>query len=98
MTKYLQLTENLCTRGWNGHRVRVQLSALEKSGHLRTVEGPMESHGILDAARTPSVPQQALQSGAVTTHSASYVFRPMISEALAKSRVDILYMPARLTR
>ena len=75
-------TENMCSRGWNGQRVRVSLSALEKSGSLRTLEGPVESRGIIDTRRAATLPQHASQGTAITANSASYVLKPQIEEHL----------------
>ena len=90
--------ENLCTRGWNGHRVRVQLSAREKNGTLRTVKGPRQSSGRIDSGRGPSLPHPVTQGATITTHAASYVLKSNMLKTLAKFTEDIDSTPLQLKR
>ncbi|KIW92295.1 uncharacterized protein Z519_07279 [Cladophialophora bantiana CBS 173.52] len=67
----VKVYENLCTQGWNGHRVRVKLVALEKDGTLRRVEGPKESNGIVASERPTGLSHPTLPGPAVTTRSSA---------------------------
>ncbi|KIX92158.1 uncharacterized protein Z520_12151 [Fonsecaea multimorphosa CBS 102226] len=67
----VKVYENLCTQGWNGHRVRVKLVAQEKDGSLRKIEGPKESNGIVPSERPSGLFHPTLQGPVATTRSSA---------------------------
>jgi hypothetical protein len=93
----LHAAENLCTRGWNGQRVRVQLSTREKNGALRTVEGPKESNGSVNTAAPPSLSHPDSKGSVAITHPATYVSRSAAPETVANAAPG-RHMPPQLNR
>ncbi|KIW65076.1 hypothetical protein PV04_07360 [Phialophora macrospora] len=84
----VKVYENLCTRGWNGQRVRVQLSTREKNGALRTVEGPKESNGSVDSAAPPSLSRPDSRGSIATPHPATPGYT-----AAAQPSAPLVYNP-----
>ncbi|OQU94020.1 RNA recognition motif aka RRM, RBD, or RNP domain-containing protein isoform 2 [Cladophialophora immunda] len=73
----VKVYENLCTKGWNGYRVRVKLVAQEKDGSLTKIEGPEESNGIVPSERPAGLSHAGLQGPtAIAQHSVNPLFPP----------------------